>query len=171
MTTEAQPITQGWDRPRRAGRYHYFVGAQFTSCGVRTWRIGPNPTSDGAAIPPPGPCQSCLRSLAKRAAQRPQPEPAPLWMPDAPGFTIHPGRGQVRIELECQHQHGLVYVTEGAEMNWVCSNRRRPAHSLAGFFKELTQLKDARVRELMQRWGLYFRPLPLAEPADEPPQS
>ena len=85
-------------------------------------------------------------------------------MPDGPGFTVYPGRGQVRIELECQHQHGLVYVTEGAEMNWVCSNRRRPAHSLAGFFKELTELKDARVRELMQRWGLYFRPLPSPTP-------
>lgn len=74
------------------------------------------------------------------------------------------GRGSTRIELECQHQHGLLYVVEGAEMNWVCSNRRRPVHSLSGFFKELT---DARVRELMQRWGLYFRPLPLADQEDE----
>jgi hypothetical protein len=79
---------------------------------------------------------------------------------------LHLGRGSTRIELECQHQHGLLYVVEGAEMNWVCSNLGRPVHSLAGFFKELTELKDARVRELMQRWGLYFRPLPLVEGND-----
>jgi hypothetical protein len=40
------------------------------------------------------------------------------------------------------------------------------AHALSGFFKELTALGDQRVKEVMQRWGLYFRERPLA-PEDE----
>lgn len=78
---------------------------------------------------------------------------------------LHPSKGITRLELECDHQHGLVYVVDGAEMNWVCSNRRRPAHSFSGFFNELVEMKDPRIKELMNRWGLYYRPLPLAEQA------
>ena len=35
------------------------------------------------------------------------------------------------------------------------------AHALAGFFKELMELNDDRLHELMQRWGLYYRSRPL----------
>lgn len=75
------------------------------------------------------------------------------------GTKVTVGQGNTRIELRCEHQAGLLYVVEAAVMNWVCSRLLRPVHSLAGFFGELTALNDARVREVMQRWGLYYRPL------------
>jgi hypothetical protein len=40
----------------------------------------------------------------------------------------------------------------------VCEDDVRPAHVLAGFFKEISGLDDARIREAMNRWGLYYRP-------------
>ena len=79
------------------------------------------------------------------------------------GIVFQPSEGQTRVTLECPHQHGRLYIVEGAEMNWVCSAARRPAHSMAGFFGELGALGDDRVKALMQRWGLYYRGLPLAE--------
>jgi hypothetical protein len=33
----------------------------------------------------------------------------------------------------------------------------RSAHVLAGFFKEIAALEDPRIREAMNRWGLYYR--------------
>lgn len=81
------------------------------------------------------------------------------------GISFKPSEGQVRVTLECPHQHGRLYIVEGAEMNWVCSASRRPAHSLAGFFGELVDLEDPRIKALLQRWGLYYRRLPLAEKA------
>jgi len=81
------------------------------------------------------------------------------------GISFKPSEGQTRVTLECSHQHGRLYIVEGAEMNWVCSASRRSAHSVAGFFGELVDLDNERVKELMQRWGLYYRRLPLAEKA------
>jgi hypothetical protein len=34
---------------------------------------------------------------------------------------------------------------------------------LAGFFKEISGLDDARIREAMNRWGLYHRPRSLSD--------
>lgn len=77
------------------------------------------------------------------------------------GITITPDSdGGVRLEAGCEHQHGLLYVING-NMNWVCDQEHRPGHSLAGFFKELSNLNDSGVTDLMRRWGLYFRELPL----------
>ena len=45
----------------------------------------------------------------------------------------------------------------------MCSEELMHAHAMAGFFRELAELEDERVYELMQRWGLYYRPRPLAE--------
>lgn len=171
MTTES--FVEGWSKPIGAHLYHYFKSEQATLCSSwRGWKLVniEHPDiliSEGEIVPPPGPCISCTRKLEQLLVQA-QPEPDPIWFPDAPGFTFFPSRGSTRLEMECQHQHGLLYVTEGAEMNWVCSSRRRPAHSLAGFFRELGELDDNRVQEAMQRWGLCFRQLPLAEqPAEE----
>jgi len=66
--------------------------------------------------------------------------------------------GTTILEMECEHQHGQLQVV-GAEMNWECSRYRRPAHALAGFFRELAGLQEDRVLALMQRWGVYFRDL------------
>ena len=78
----------------------------------------------------------------------------------AHGLDIKPGEGMTRIDLGCEHQRGLVYVVPG-EMSWVCSQERMPGHALAGFLRELTAQGDARVEGLMQRWGIYYRELPL----------
>ena len=76
------------------------------------------------------------------------------------GVTIKPGRAMTRVQVSCMHQSGLLYVVP-AEKSWVCSEELLPAHALAGFLKELTALDDPRVGDIMQRWGIYFRELPL----------
>ena len=81
------------------------------------------------------------------------------------GLTVIPGEGMTRIRMGCQHQQGLVYVVP-AEKSWVCSQELMPGHALAGFLGELTAHKDRRVENLMKRWGIYFRQLPLDEEAE-----
>ena len=86
------------------------------------------------------------------------------------GLTVSPGPDMTRIQVTCPHQSGLIYVVP-AERSWVCSSEEVPAHALAGFFRELLALRDERVAELMQQWGIYYRQLPLdveAEPEPEP---
>ena len=78
------------------------------------------------------------------------------------GVYVKPGEGMTRVQITCIHQSGILYVVP-AEKSWVCSQERMPAHAIAGFMGELTALKDPRVAELMQRWGIYFRELPLEE--------
>ena len=77
------------------------------------------------------------------------------------GLNVKHDTGAKRIEIECKHQNGLLYVVR-SEANWVCSEDLIHAHSLAGFFKELEELNDPRTAETMRRWGIYFRPRPLA---------
>lgn len=77
------------------------------------------------------------------------------------GAKITVGDGNTRVEMRCEHQAGLLYVVHDAVMNWVCTRVLKPAHSLAGFFRELQELDDARIHALMQRWGLYYRVLSL----------
>ena len=84
------------------------------------------------------------------------------------GLIVKHGAGSKRIELQCKHQNGLLYVVP-SEASWVCSEDLIHAHSLAGFFGQLTELNDDRVKEIMQRWGLYYRQRPLAS-EDEPDQ-
>ena len=43
----------------------------------------------------------------------------------------------------------------------MCSQDHVSSHALAGFFGELVQMKDSKVAELMQSWGIYYRQLPL----------
>ena len=50
---------------------------------------------------------------------------------------------------------------------WVCSEELMHAHAMAGFFRQLMALEDDRVHEIMQRWGLYYRSRPLADPLVE----
>ena len=73
------------------------------------------------------------------------------------GMRIREGSGGAkRVELQCEHQNGLIYVVS-AEGNWVCTDDLIHAHALAGFFKEMTDLGDERIRTLMQKWGIYYR--------------
>ena len=82
------------------------------------------------------------------------------------GLNVKHDSGCKRIEIECKHQNGLLYVVP-SEASWVCSEELLHVHALAGFFKQLTELKDHRVKEVMQRWGLYFRERPLASQDEE----
>ena len=77
------------------------------------------------------------------------------------GLTIKEDTGGKRIELQCEHQNGLLYIVPG-EASWVCSEELMHAHALAGFFQQMSELEDPRIKELMQRWGLYYRSRPLA---------
>ena len=85
-------------------------------------------------------------------------------MPDFGLIVKHDNEGK-RIEMQCEHQNGLVYVVRG-EANWVCDEGLLHAHSLAGFFRELGELEDERVGDIMQRWGIYYRSRPLADADD-----
>ena len=85
------------------------------------------------------------------------------------GLTVKHDSGGKRVEIECSHQNGLVYVVP-SEASWVCSEELLHVHALAGFFKEVAALDDPRVKEIMQRWGLYFRERPLAA-QDEPQEA
>ena len=91
-----------------------------------------------------------------------------LWMADF-GLIVKHDSGGKRLEFQCAHQNGLLYVVP-SEASWVCSDELLHAHALAGFFKQLSALNDVRVKEIMQRWGLYFRERPLAT-QDEPSQT
>ena len=76
------------------------------------------------------------------------------------GVTVKEDIGATRVEIQCAHQSGLIYVVP-AEASWVCQPEHLHAHALAGFFRELAELADPRIGELMQRWGLYYRSRPL----------
>ena len=80
---------------------------------------------------------------------------------EAGGFALKIGKGSASIGMECPHQNGLLYMVPG-DRSWVCEDDLRPAHVLAGFFKDITALDDARIRDAMNRWGLYYRSRPLA---------
>ncbi len=83
------------------------------------------------------------------------------------GLTVKSDSGGHRVEVQCKHQNGLLYVVP-SEANWVCTDELRHAHSLAGFFKELTELAEPRVSDAMQQWGIYFRPRPLITDPNAP---
>lgn len=77
----------------------------------------------------------------------------------AGGFALKIGEGGASVGMECPHQNGLLYMVPG-DRSWVCEDELRPAHVLAGFFKDLVAMDDARIREAMNRWGLYYRSRP-----------
>lgn len=81
------------------------------------------------------------------------------------GITVKQGSGGSRVEIQCEHQSGLVYVVP-ADASWVCTDDMRPAHAIAGFLKDLAQMDSPQVQDAMQRWGIYYRELPLEAAED-----
>jgi hypothetical protein len=81
------------------------------------------------------------------------------------GITVKQGSGGSRVEMECEHQRGLVYIVP-ADASWVCTDDLRPAHAIAGFLKDLARLDSPQVNDAMQRWGIYYRELPLEAAKD-----
>ena len=84
----------------------------------------------------------------------------------ANGLDVKTGQDITRLQITCEHQSGLLYMVPG-EKSWVCSQEMMPAHALAGFLGELVELEDPRVKAIMQRWGIYFRRLPLETDDEE----
>ena len=82
------------------------------------------------------------------------------------GITVKQDTGGSRVEVQCKHQRGLLYVVP-AEASWVCTPELVHAHALAGLLKELSALKDPSVQQVMQKWGIYYRERPLAEADQE----
>lgn len=82
------------------------------------------------------------------------------------GLTVKHDSGGKRVEMQCAHQNGLLYVVP-SEASWVCSEELLHAHAIAGFFKQLIELDNPQVKDMMQRWGLYFRERPLASQNEE----
>ena len=76
------------------------------------------------------------------------------------GIDIKHGVGDTKLDIKCEHQSGILYVVP-AEASWVCNPDHIYAHAIAGFLRELVSLEDSKVRELMQRWGLYYRSRPV----------
>ena len=72
------------------------------------------------------------------------------------GLKIKKGSYGDRIELECRHQKGIIYLVP-SEACWVCDEKLRHTHALAGFFNQISELKDPAVKSIMQRWGIYYR--------------
>ena len=81
------------------------------------------------------------------------------------GITVRQGTEGSRLEIECPHQSGVLYTVPG-EASWVCSEELLPAHALAGFMRELVKLELPQVSEIMQRWGVYYRPRPVVAEAE-----
>ena len=87
---------------------------------------------------------------------------------DDHGLEIRSGDGLSRLQLSCSHQKGVLYMVP-AEKSWVCAQELMPAHALAGFLGDLTELQEPAVQRLMTQWGIYFRRLPLdGEDTQEP---
>ena len=70
------------------------------------------------------------------------------------------GKDLSRLEISCEHQRGILY-TVPSKLSWVCSDKNRHNHSLAGFLNEITRIGNLEVKEAMQKWGLYYRELPI----------
>ncbi len=81
------------------------------------------------------------------------------------GLKIKSDTELTKIELQCVHQNGLIYVVS-SESSWVCTEDLRHVHALSGFFTQLIEFDDPKVQEAMQKWGIYFRPRPLVEEDD-----
>ena len=78
------------------------------------------------------------------------------------GITEKTGQQSNRIDILCPHHGGIIYVVP-SEASWVCSEKSLNAHAISGFFADITELDDPKIREVMQKWGLYFRERPISD--------
>lgn len=78
------------------------------------------------------------------------------------GITVTHDSGGTRVEIRSQNQAGLLYAVP-SEGSWVAAPEQLHTHALAGFLREVTSLDDPRIAAMMQKWGIYYRELPLDE--------
>ena len=76
------------------------------------------------------------------------------------GITVKMDNGGTRVEIRSQNQAGLLYAVP-AQASWVATPEQLHAHAIAGFFTDLMKIDAPEVPLLMEKWGLYFRPLEL----------
>ena len=81
------------------------------------------------------------------------------------GIIVKHDSGGTRLEIRSQNQAGVLYAVPAAA-SWVAEPDQLHAHALAGFLTDLVSLRSSEVRSLMDKWGLYFRPLEL-DPENE----
>lgn len=72
------------------------------------------------------------------------------------GINIKASSSGHNLEIGCTHNQGLLYIIP-SEGNWVCSQDTIHAHAIAGFFHDLSNLNDPKIKELTQKWGIYYR--------------
>ena len=50
----------------------------------------------------------------------------------------------------------IIYFVK-TDQNWVAEDDSIHIHSLIGFFSDFNKLNDSESKNLMQKWGMYFR--------------
>ena len=60
------------------------------------------------------------------------------------------------LNLETNHLGGKLYFVK-TDQNWVAEDDSIYIHSLIGFFSDFNKLNDSESKNLMQKWGIYFR--------------
>ncbi len=78
------------------------------------------------------------------------------------GISIKNASEGKRINLTCDHNAGVIYIVP-SEASWVCNRETIAAHAISGFFKDLTNLQNSQIDQIMQKWGLYYRSLEVLE--------
>jgi len=74
------------------------------------------------------------------------------------GISIKNASEGKRINLSCDHNSGVIYIVP-SEASWVCDQENIAAHTISGFFRDLTKLENSQIEQIMQKWGLYYRGL------------
>ena len=60
------------------------------------------------------------------------------------------------LDLETNHLSGKLYFVK-TDQNWVAEDESIYIHSLIGFFSDFNKLNNSESKNLMQKWGMYFR--------------
>ena len=72
------------------------------------------------------------------------------------GISIKNSSEGKRINLTCEHVAGVIYIVP-SKSSWVCTKENIGAHAIAGFFRELSDLENSQIEQIMQKWGIYYR--------------
>ena len=70
------------------------------------------------------------------------------------GISIKNASEGKRINLSCDHNSGVIYVVP-SEASWVCNKENIGAHAISGFFRDISNLDDSKIEQIMKKWGLY----------------
>lgn len=71
-------------------------------------------------------------------------------------FNLTTSENMNILDLSTKHLSGKLYFVK-TDQNWVAEDDSVYIHSLIGFFSDLNKLNDSESKNLMQKWGIYFR--------------